>query len=202
MTKWNNCCNVADLSLCCIPKNASTSIKRALITSSGKDPDAVPNFHSHPALNRTHPKCAKGLKVAVIRNPVDRAVSNWRNKLWRNGLDNASTRSFLSLGFKMQMSLTDYIQHLPSVINKNAHTIRQAYFLHEQMDVLAPMEKIQDLWDWLKIGRPWLEDLPLLNKTELPQGFKPSGEDISRLQDIYRQDMEIYAAARQEWENS
>jgi hypothetical protein len=193
---WANCCNVRGLSFCCVPKNASTSIKKTLILSVGEEPADVPNYHSHPCLNRSFPEEATGFRAGVFRDPVDRCVSTWMNKLWRNSPDNSSTRGFLNRGFEMKMTLRDYLEHLPSVIDEDAHTVSQKAFLTDNMDDLRTMEKLPELWASLQKRFSWLQDLPHLNTTVRPEEFELPDYLRAKIELIYKDDMEAYRALK------
>lgn len=194
MRRRKNTANVRGLSLCCIPKNASTAIKYAILTGAGQDPAAVPNYHSHPGLHLSKPWRATGYTAAFLRDPVARAVSNWFNKLHRNDHSNVSTRALVDKGFWVGMSLDEYIAHLPEALNLDAHTAHQWTYLAESMDWLGTVENIDDGWAWLQRKFPWLPALQVKNRTRLPADFDVTDAQRARILEIYRRDHELWTA--------
>lgn len=193
--RFDQVCNVRTLSFCCVPKCGMTSIREALLRSLGVDPFAHGSVHRHPLLARSLPSEARGRTVAVVRDPVERSVSAWRHLLWRNSKDNPSTQLMLDLGFEYRMPFDSYVETLPGVMLKNQHTAPQVVFLPASLDLLAPMERINNLWRILMRDHPWLAPLPVRNSRE-EEVAAPSKDAAERVRQLYSDDLEAHRSVK------
>ena len=189
MKRWKNCCNVRDLSVCCVPKAASTSLKAGLLHSAGVP---VENIHGNAALNRTFPEDASGRLVAFIRHPWSRLVGTWRHRL--HGERTAVTRGFEKRGFRQGMSLRDYLVRLPHVYDLDCHTAPQVRFVHADCELYL-VERVNEGWRQLKEEHPWLHELPFYGKRYFEPVIEPGALGRAVLRQLYADDMELWESA-------
>lgn len=187
-----NTCQVRDLAVCCVPKNASTALKYALLESQGIRPDSYRgNPHHHPALGRRLPEQARGFIVTFLRDPVDRAVSAWRNKLDRDTAP-PSTAAMLEAGFRLRMSLDEFVEVLPAAMDLDGHTAPQHCFLPERVDFIGRVEALSDGWAFLRRRFPWLAPIRVLNASNPPA---VPAEIRQRLEELYAEDLALWKSA-------
>lgn len=189
-TRWANCCNVRDLSVCCVPKSGSTSIKAALISSQGLP---VENIHGNKALSRTLPEDAHNSPVAFVRHPWSRLVGTWQHKL--HGKRTAVTKGFEKRGFWHGMPLDKYLVRLLAVHEDDCHTASQVVFLPPQGCTLYRVEAIAQGWRRLQLGRPWLAALPFYGKRYPEPDLEPGKLGRFVLEELYKKDLEIWHSA-------
>lgn len=190
MKVWANCCNVSDLSLCCIPKAASTSQKAALLDSLGAERS---NIHGNPLLNRSLPRQATGRTAAFIRYPWLRIVGVWAQKL--HGPVTNVTRGFIKRGFRPGMPFEEYLERLPEVYLEDCHTAPQYLFLPGEPEFLGRVESIREDWPKLQGRHPWLHDLPYYGNRYFEPMIKASDLGMRVLRDLYGRDIELWEAA-------
>lgn len=141
-----------------IAKVANTSIKSALLQSfspdvSRRNPHAaeVPYQTVHPA--RVGAEVPTYLHFAVVRNPFDRFVSFWADKIDGDGM----TGGLEQLGFRKGMSFGDAVRLAASIPDDKAdpHMRSQTFLLTDQQgrlrpDLLLRFERLVEDWNLLR----------------------------------------------------
>lgn len=157
----------------CIPKVANTSIKAAILTALGyKVDENLP--HKHPALNIHTPgviakRYMKYLKLAIVRNPWDRLVSCYTNKICT---DPVLLAGFHNLGFYYKMPFDKFVKLVQKKPDANVHFSSQLKALSYNGQVLPEIigrfENIDDIWlDFRSMCSLELGDLPHYNADRL-----------------------------------
>lgn len=177
-----------------IPKNAGTSLSRALY---GEDIGHL----SLKVWTQRYPHTVKRMKVfAVIRDPVDRFVSAFR--FLKGGGLNAEDAAFSRLHLAEHDSPESLAEAMndPEVfrnITSYYHFIPQVSFLRDRhgrlgVKLLVPYSKLSD-GEYLSsvLGREL--SLPRLNVTKRPPGGDLPGERAARLiRSHYREDQRLH----------
>lgn len=153
----------------CIPKAANSSIKAAILKALGIPvTEDVP--HKHPALNvqpaaRTRAAKYKDyLRITVVRNPFDRLVSFWAQKICT---ERVKTQGHTNRGFYLNMPFDECIRLICADPRANAHYHPQAELM-ERPHFVGRIENLPRDWQWIRnLCRPLeLVDLPHYNKSD------------------------------------
>lgn len=151
----------------CVPKAANSSIKAAILAALGVDvTEDVP--HSHPALNLCRPEAVRRfkdyLRIAVVRNPFDRLVSFWKQKIctWRVDVQGHSRD-----GFHRDMPFEQCAAKVCENPHRNAHYWPQAELVRRP-HFIGRTENLERDWEWIRhLAQPLeLGKLPHYNKSE------------------------------------
>lgn len=142
-----------------IPKAGGSSIKTAIRDAMGLD--QVVGIHADPRLNFTN--SPEGLfTVAFIRNPFDRLVSAWADKIHSPSY---IERRLGKHGFRLNMPFDEFVRHVDGHCF-DAHIQPQKKFLPVSVDLIARFERMADVWPKLQSRFSWLPDLPHKNRSE------------------------------------
>lgn len=154
---------VRGLALVCIPKNANTSMKIALLWAQGiEPPEDAKALHSHPSLNMGGE--TDGMYVAAfLRHPAARLVSCWQNKIMHDAGE--STRNLLRHGFRMGMEFSAFARIAVKVAEKDLHLRPQVDFLPDRLDFVGRVETLDADWSRLQRRFDWLLDLECANES-------------------------------------
>ena len=186
-SSWPNVVLINGLAFHLIAKNATLSIRDALLRSMGIEKQNIQDFDGLECVYKTQ---SRGYKIGFIRNPIDRAVSTWRNKLHAEGVVEKPPL-LLQYGFEMGCSFDDYIRDLRRWRFLDKHTAPQIRYIRrpEEMDYLGRMEDLPMHWKMLQLKYRWLPDLKRLNATapmELSQSHRAA------LMEMYEEDYVLW----------
>ena len=177
------CANVRGLSLTLIPKNANTAMRVAVLEGIGVD---RPEQRRHTALALGAPT---GFVATFFRDPVERAVSCWADKLCREA---AGTRGLCDHGFRVGMSFGEFVEHLTVARDGDVHT-RAQHLLTPPPDYAGRVERLAEDWERLRRRFGWLAPLRVRNAAPRPDvNPEPYRAAIRRL---YREDVELWERA-------
>jgi hypothetical protein len=178
---------------------ANSSIKAAILTALGfKVDENVP--HHHPALNITTPEVIakrymKYLKLAIVRNPWDRLVSCYLQKICG---DPVLLPGLINLGFYYQMPFDEFIKRICKNPAANVHFAPQlgalSYKGQVLPDIIGRFENIDDVWiDFQSMCPLTLGKLPHYNKLNRPH-YRKFFNDKNRqcVADIYSPEIEYF----------
>ena len=143
-----------------IPKTASTSIVAALMAADGAD---VRNMTAEQvdAAKQNVPAPAGYAIYAVVRNPYDRLVSVWQNKVHK---PHKPQTILLRMGFREGMSFPDFVRMVRAKgTGCNPHLYPQHDFLSGTDAALLRYERLAAEWLALMAEHPGLPELPCMN---------------------------------------
>lgn len=169
-----------------IPKNANTSIKYALLKTFTQNKciddlidDNIDKFHittlpfftfiDNQQLFCLNKEC---LKISIVRNPFDRLVAGWQNKI-RFLKFNTRKRFGFNQACSFDMFIKQICSHSDKLINR--HFIPQHNFIYNNEELISneilKFETLNSDWnelqsDLLTRNNIQLYDLPLLNKSK------------------------------------
>ena len=127
--------------------------------------------------------------VAFIRDPFERLVSAWANKIHsKRYMESHLHRHSFTLG----MPFDDFVRHLDGHCF-DAHFQPQQNFLPERVDMLARLEDALAVWPEIQARFPWLPDMPHKNTTDhkpAAEMFTPETQAIAER--LYRDDIELW----------
>lgn len=170
--------NVRGLSLALIPKVANSAMRVAILEGIGADD---PDDHRHPALNIGPPT---GFRAAFFRDPVDRAISCWSDKLTRR---KAGSKGLEKRGFRVGMTFREFVDQVERCRDDDPHTRAQARSIPDRLEFMGRVED----WPLLQERFPWLA--PLRRRNAAPrQGFECPDDLRARIEAIYDCDMVIW----------
>lgn len=201
-----------------VPKAANTSMKHLIhgINTGGKfktrlDDSTGRLHHIHreyktPKFSTISPeKYRKFFKVAIVRDPVERIVSAWRNRVVHHKeLEDAkSARSIEALGLPHEPSLTEFVDHLEEYrkINRSisVHTAPLTDFLgssREYYDLIFDISESRQIEIFFSTLTGEKKELPRkqmggppAERRELP------GELIQKLERTYEADYRVFGGA-------
>ena len=145
------------LAFMCIPKNANTSLKRALITALGIT--GVENPHDPTVFVYTNKQYIKNrivndgwLAVGIKRNPYDRIASCWRQKVLRPEGLHRGFKKYYNDGIVWKQSFNDFVTAVSGIPDWKAdqHFRSQYWDLCIGMvpipQILLPIETLQEEW--------------------------------------------------------
>lgn len=179
-----------------IPKCANTSIKLAIMSALGKDPRVNP--HAAFDTMRTEDIPADFLTVTVLRNPVSRIQSVWKDKV----------RDKVHRGFRVHpeitegMSLRAFVEAVSRIPDEDAeqHFRSQFWHLYDGSryvpDVTARVETLKK--DWKRIRRAVKIHSGLVLPSSLPRANTSEGELLwdsylsSLVNERYATDFDMY----------
>jgi hypothetical protein len=187
----------------CIPKNASRSLVRMLTAKGGRRiSDIAPDVEPR-AWVRATPRPA--LRFAFVRDPYQRLISAWRNKVGAPTQNaKGSARLFaLNPGLQPGASLDDFVDWLGrnyAAHGPDKHWRRQCDYICDEtgalcVDVIGTVETLAA--DMARLGEALgpFELIAHTNKSRrTPDEPAPAMSDRARaiVQDIYREDFERF----------
>lgn len=195
-----------------IPKAANSSIKhvfaRALDLAKqegvsqtsdrywlSQDPDVVEILSVKEFVQRGYEH--RYFSFSVVRDPVDRVFSCYRNKFLRNA---ELSDSLASRGFTQSMDFADFVDHLCTISDRDAdvHLMPQSYILSYKRRVRAKtiitLPELAQRWriiqDYVRDNSGVrLDDLPIINSTDSVDGeISHNSKVIDKLKRRYRRD--------------
>jgi hypothetical protein len=176
-----------------IRKNATSSVKWAFLKSMGiMNPR---NIHFNPNLVYKGIKGLNGEKVAaIIRNPYERAISNWQNKLHAQADNGRQRKTWLGFGFKLRCSFEEYVDRLQHVYMNDGHMKPQVNHLPLNVDFMLDMDDMPAQWQKLQAHFKWLPDLPKKNFTRYQKPIEEylTPETKKIIDRIYSKDVSLY----------
>ena len=178
-----------------IRKNCTSSIKWAFLQAMGLK--HIKNIHMNPHLIYKGIRQLNGEKVAaIIRNPLERALSNWQNKLWAQADNGRQRKTWERLGFKVRCSFDEYVERLQFVFMQDGHIKPQVHHLPLGVDYMLCMDDMPAQWEQLQESHPWLPKLPVRNCTKYTaqpeEDLTPRTKEL--LDRIYAKDLTLYDA--------
>lgn len=180
-----------------IPKNASTSIIAAMFGLQGT-PDEI-----HALKPERVPLVNGGATFAVIRNPADRFISTWANKVWRP--HRPDTGLIRRHGVRAEMSLGEFVDLVEErgVRALDAHIRPQVDFLpagydKSQFGKVTPLRFERLMIDWMEYGCEAIwGPLGHMNESSpptFPKGY--TSELWSRITRLYIKDMMLWESLK------
>lgn len=183
-----------------IPKAACSSIKYALLPLIGVDPDSVPLIHAFGGFDSARfDEIASEIDpdwfiFTVVRNPTDRVMSAWRDKL-RSEEKITSLMKYHALRPGDSFDRFMRVISLWPSISLDEHVMPQSMLLHHARDFPVRVYRFEDLDDaWNEISaeitrRSGIAIGPLQKRNATEK--RPPGIDnrtIRRLERLYRED--------------
>jgi len=161
------------LAFMCIPKNANTSIKRALLKAI-YNIDEIANPHDPKYFIYTNKEWIHAQKawliIAVKRDPLDRLISCWREKVMNTQKLHSGFRKHKDIRWKQSWSkFVEVIKNIPDYFS-DQHFRSQSWDLYVRHEVVPNMMiAFENLADgWHLVQKRVLEHcelkLPLLDK--------------------------------------
>lgn len=190
-----------------IPKVASRSIRTALtrylVGDAGAEEDdaaLVDRFENRFSSHMDHSRIADLSKryfiFAIVRNPYDRIVSCYKNKVVNN---QKTERAYIfeKYGLVRGASLEDFVTFVCNVPDKYAdrHFRSQAWFLSWQGKLLPSyVGRLENLvYDWEEIySRSGIKAPPVLNSTKNQAALSLSPALKERIYARYRDDFTLF----------
>ena len=172
-----------------IPKNGSSLIKALIL---GKDENAdIEDIHNKGigyVIDNIHTfdssKYVEGLKVAIYRDPVDRLVSVYTDKVLNPDKRSSLCKTLMDNNIHSLDSLIDYVS-IPENLGER-HLKPQYKYIEESypLDLIVPLESLSK---WVK------EEVHLFPFIANRSKFKyvPNKEQIERIREIYAEDYKI-----------
>lgn len=202
-----------------VPKVANSSIKAALCRFLSTPPeegvrttaDSFWRDATHGETSLITPRQARQLRqthfsFSFVRNPFDRLVSAYNNKLIEN---ESLSEAMKGMGLKLKMPFVDFIDHVCAADDEimDVHLLPQSTILCSK-DRLVPkfigrMENMEDHWLILqkrmrKLGLPKLGMLPQKNVRRVSGSpldeYFVSRRLIKRVAERYQRDLELFYA--------
>lgn len=179
--------SVNDLSVLCIPKNANTSIKRALLA--GHD---IPKggLQKHPELNLTEAWNAPAGTIGFVRDPFERVMSAWSDKLQRSA-PTPGSQYLIDLGCWMGMPFEDFCAMLPELHRKDVHLFPQTWLVRPDFK-LYPLAAIASVWAQLRADHPWLGQLEHRRRSKVRAEYSAQARDM--VAQVYAADFDLVAS--------
>lgn len=187
-----------------IPKSACSSVKYALLPLIGVDPDTVPLIHAFTGFEtRRFDEIASEIDsdwfvFTVVRNPADRAMSAWRDKL-------RSNEKITSIMVKQAMRVGDSFDRFIRIASLwpaqslDEHVMPQSMILSHAREFpvrIYHFEELDDAWQEIsaeitKRSGIQIGPLPKKNATEF---FVPDIDrrTLRRLKALYSEDFRAF----------
>jgi len=183
------------LAIYCVPKNANSSIRRAVLAGLGLDFQQQENHH-HPALRLGPVADYKAFRVAFLRHPLDRLVSCWADKVARR--KPGGSAALERAGFRIGMPFHEFLAALPDRRDRDPHTRPQTAFLPSRVDLLGRVETIEDSWSRLRALAPWLPMLGLWNSSPRRAEWRTYYDRRTQAlaESLYAEDLAAWEGAR------
>lgn len=134
---------------------------------------------------------------SVVRDPIDRVISCYKNKFLRN---KELSQSLASRGFTDSMGFTDFVNHLCKIRDAEAdvHLMSQSYILscegRIRPKIIIPIQALVGHWktiqEHVKVTHGTiLDDLPTINSTKKISEVIPLDRDsMTKLEARYKKD--------------
>lgn len=174
-----------------VAKAANTSIKIALAEYLGLSTNNIHRQHERiSACDAVNLK--DFLKIAVVRNPWDRVVSVYYQKIIGNGAS-----SLHKLGFHPSMTFKEFVKKVcgaPGVTEAHIRPQTMQMFCGDRFvpDFIIRMENLKRGWRYVQKIIPGIPDLEVCNRCEHPPYRECYTEETRRLvEDFYANDIEI-----------
>lgn len=183
-----------DLGFIMLRKCASTSIKGAVREALGYKPRG--GIHKDPRLKYFSYKEAEKNKlkmIAIIRNPEERCLSAWRNKLHDQSTHPGSNG--LKKLFPRHCDFDTFLEILPSVIEKDNHIKQQTKQIPNKVSFMLNLDFIERDWNLLRNNFDYLPELEVHNKSLLPKEKVKefcSDKHSKIIRNIYADDFRLY----------
>lgn len=178
-----------------IRKSCTTSVKWVVREAMGLDHTG--SLHTDPRLNyKPMDECGDVATVAIIRCPLRRLLSTWRNKM-HDLTSDPGTERLRELGFVPGCSFEEFVRQARRVLEQEGHLRHQYQHLPERVDYMMRFEAIGDEWPLLQQHYDWLPELPIRNAT---QYGKASWQDYytattrRQVSEMYRHDLALWQA--------
>ena len=143
----------------CIPKVASTSIKATILNSLGvkyKEKN-IHRLHRYKELHMSeiytvYKKYNDFFKAAIVRNPFDRLVSCYEDKIKNRYY--FKREKFYEIGFKHEMTFNEFIVQVcknPFASNHFGFQLPMISFGNEELaDYVGKFESLNETWETIK----------------------------------------------------
>lgn len=187
-----------------VPKVANSSIKAALLDAVGVPWDGQ-NLHAHRAFEFFKPSefaAMRGVfRFAFVRNPFDRLVSCWAQKIDQPTHDNRGMRR---MGFRPGMGWEEWLEAALNIPPEqmDIHFRPQHLLLCHQgevpVDYLGKFESLNEDWRAVrymaeKTAALTLPELPVLTTSRhLPYREMYSATQRKRVEDVYAGDLALF----------
>ena len=191
------------ISIFTIPRNASTSIKSAVLEGMGFDYQAHKEAHQYLNLKKVADGWRrtefKGINIYAVflRNPFDRLVSAWVDGVLN--YKDVVTPQFERLGYRRDMSFHAFLEQCKKKRDNHLYTKSQHFFCPKQDEVnfWGSVENLVNDWPRLRrLGVGSFGKLPLLNRNQRSRDWRAyyNQESYDLAKDIYRADLALWSA--------
>lgn len=176
-----------------IRKCATTSIKVAMLEGMGHE--RQPSIHRDSRLQYCTLEDAKPLKlVAVIRNPYERLVSAWRNKM-HDQADHPGADRFKALGVQPGCTFTDFVKQIEPYIQREGHIRPQHKHLPARVEYMIRFEALEYEWSYLQKEHSWLPGVGHFNQSVRDDFFTYYDEPtFDKVTQLYKTDIDLSIA--------
>ena len=183
------------VAIACVPKVAHTSIESAVLASYGLTASGR-QLHCHPALQLCHAAEAakEGRRIfAFVRNPFDRLVSVWADKVARRS--GGRKRFFAATGATKGESFARFVARLPGIAYADVHLMPQVRFVPASATVFR-FEALAEGWEKIRRLWPGLPPLGRENESErAPAEDYAEPHLLETCRKVYRLDYERFGYA-------
>lgn len=191
------------ISIFTIPRNASTSIKSAVLEGIGFDYQKDKEAHQHLKLKQLADGWRrtqfKGINVYAVflRNPFDRLVSAWVDGVLN--YKEIITPQFEKLGYQHGMTFHEFLEQCKRKRDNHPYTKSQQFFFPKQDEVnfWGTVENLVNDWRRLKnLERGNFGKLPLLNRNARARDWRAyyNQESYDLVKELYRADLALWSA--------
>ncbi len=132
-----------------------------------------------------------------LRNPFDRLVSCWADKIARE--KKGGTAHLVQVGYKVGMTFTQFVEHCIKNRDRDVHTKAQIFFYPTQSEVnfWGTVENLES--DWLRFQTVYpgtLGDLPLKNRSPRVRDWRGyyNYELYQAVKELYFADLAMWCA--------
>lgn len=171
-----------------IPKNGSTLIKALISGSKGDNEDIhnksigyiIDNVHTFDSSSFKLP----GTKVAIYRNPIDRFVSVYTDKVLNPNPKTSLCNVLKEHRIRTLQNLIDYVRNYNGAWDRH---LKPQYLFLEQSVPVDYIVKLEDLNDWIL---KYTEYTPFLaNASKV--SYTPSKREVEQIKELYKEDFNI-----------
>jgi len=138
-------------------------------------------------------------RMMVVRHPLDRIVSAY-SFFCKERTNLPFNDGMRVLGYKRDMTFSDFLDHVLEHHEENVHTARQVLFKgNQEIDLLVPVEKLNDVWPDVakRFNLSNLEEKHANRSTHnhWEDYYSEVERDIAEL--VFKEDLDLYNLAQE-----